>query len=250
MILTDLQAWEMFDEYTEFIQSLTWYRMYCVGKLGKSKSDYFKSFESLKDKYETLGYFAITNKTEWKDYVVDKFFEKIEAVFRVKRFGQEQIEKIGNLLWEFETKEEREFRNRFFDHRLALYAGDSHSKGLYNAVSELVRTEEYDAALITAFKYLDNYLQTILNVSAHEYFGEKLVNYAFAPNTGKLQLGTSESEQLGIRNFFSGAYGMFRNPSAHRFTNHDTFFAQTVIAMVAVMIQISERLNEMNNRKL
>ena len=89
-------------------------------------------------------------------------------------------------------------------------------------------------------------MQKLLGLSSHEIYGEDLINKAFAPNTGLLQLDTNPNEQIGLRNFVSGANAIFRNPSAHRFMQFENFEAATIVAMVAVMARIANQLAKKN----
>lgn len=79
---------------------------------------------------------------------------------------------------------------------------------------------------------------------SNEYYGEELINFAFSPKSGALQLQSHPNEQNGIRNFFSGANAIFRNPSAHRFVDYDDKTAEAIIAMVAMMANLASEIKE------
>ena len=117
-----------------------------------------------------------------------------------------------------------------------------YSPALYEAVSKSFAADDYDATVIAAFKYLDSYLHKLLNVSPHDYYGEALINYAYSPNQGVIQMDTHPNEQAGLRNLISGALAIFRNPSAHRFMEYDQFTASTVIALVATVIKLTDKI--------
>jgi len=242
MFLPDDPTYMMADEYASFISSLVWLRMYCVGQMGKNKDDYIQGFKSLKEHYDTLYWNGVPHP--WSNEGILTLFEKIEALLARKRFTEKQISEIGSLLYEFEKNKEADFRNTFINHRMKEAAEQFYPTELVQLLESLIKSEEYEAAVFAAFKYLDNHLQKLLNVSETECYGETLVNTAFAPNNGMLQLNTTQNEQIGIRNFFSGANAIFRNPSAHRFVVYNRETAGAIIATVALMVQISSQTNK------
>jgi uncharacterized protein (TIGR02391 family) len=216
--------------------------------MGKSKSDYIKGFESLKDSYE--GLFEYDDDEEKKSLFkwnrnfqgFQKTVEKIEKILSGTRLSDVKVHEISNLLWEFASKHESDFQKSFFEKERRLSAKDNYSAELFGVVGSLLHNEENEEAVLTAFKFLDNQLQKLLSVQSHELHGEDLINHAFAPNSGVLQLGTHPNEQVGLRNFFSGANAIFRNPSAHRFTNYEDFTGETIVAMIAMMTKFASEL--------
>jgi uncharacterized protein Ymh len=124
---------------------------------------------------------------------------------------------------------------------------------------------EYDAAIMEAFKCLDRHLQRLLKLSIQDQqYGDTLLNRAFSPDTGALRLTTDPNEQKGLRNFASGANAVFRNAAAHRSvfnpdldalaeivltplaqrppTFYDAATAQTILAVVALLMKIATKL--------
>jgi len=245
MFLPSYEAYVMTDEYAGFISSLVWFRMYCVGKMGKSKKDYADGFNSLKDTYDNL-YWKDTPPV-WIDRGIKKVFEKIQSILSGRRLTTDQIAELGSILYDFENNQEKKFRHAYLEYRLLREAKKQYPSELVNAVYDLMEAEQYEAAIFAAFKFLDGHIQKLLKVSPHDFYGEGLVNMAFAQNTGLLQLKTTSNEQMGIRNFYSGANALFRNPSAHRFVKYDLETAGMVIAMVAMMTEMATKVHKINN---
>lgn len=124
----------------------------------------------------------------------------------------------------------------------AIRQDDPIYRDYYETVASLMKSHNYDAAVVEAFKFLEEQLRSILQVSADEYYGEKLINMAFAQNDGKLQMGRGDSEQKALRNFVSGAYALFRNPAAHRQVRFDEFSASTITNMVVLICDIANTI--------
>jgi uncharacterized protein (TIGR02391 family) len=235
--------------YSEFTKRLTTLRVYCLGRVSGKFEDYFNLYAYLGDSYLMLKVHAAPEQVgHWKDPIAEELFSNLDAIFRSGKLAPNDLETIANLIANFEDKHEIEFRERWLDACNSKEPYRFLSHGLDEAVTNLLKKNEYDAAVVAAFKHLDGQLQKALGVPPHEQYGEKLINLAFAPHSGKLQLGTSESEQLGLRNFFSGAYAIFRNPSAHRFVKYTAFSALTIINMVAMMEETVRSLKPKKKR--
>lgn len=221
--------------------------MYCAGHMGKSKADYLKGFKSLKESYEELYVYDENEEKKsllkWNMHFQDiqEAIEKIEKILSA-RLTDAKIYEISNLLWEFESKHEKDFRKSFFEKERRYFSKSNYSPQLFGVVDGLLENSENEEAVITAFKFLDNHLQKLLSLESHQLHGEDLINHAFAPNSGVLQIGTHPNEQVGLRNFFSGANAIFRNPSAHRFIDYEDFTGETIVAMVATMANLASEL--------
>lgn len=156
----------------------------------------------------------------------------------------DHLDKIGNFLYSFEIKDELGFRRKCFELQISKIREEYYPIKLCDVVDDLMDHRQYESAILAAFKFLDSHLQALLNVDANHYYGEDLVNYAFSPNSGVLQLQSHPSEQAGIRNFFSGANAIFRNPSAHKFIEYDSKTTEVIVAMVAMMSNVASRIKE------
>jgi hypothetical protein len=112
----------------------------------------------------------------------------------------------------------------------------------YSALSEI----NYDdikrhpqASTQLAFSHFETHLRNRIKAKP-DLFGEGLINAAYA-NNGAITFGETSAEQIGTRNFISGAYAVFRNPRMHRIVADDEQFALSIIALVDMMIRIVEQ---------
>jgi len=238
MQLPTIYPYMVFADYSDFSLALNEFCRFYEKKLGQSKNDYQTEFDKLKKAFEKLTQYL--NLPADKMMPANSFFEKTKAYLNAKNFSENQIVEIADLGREFQIQHEKIFSRTFWFYSISSHKDDyyfkkGYSKELYKLVDDLFRHQQYEAAVTTAFKYLDEHLQKLLKVPPHKYYGEDLVNLAFAPNSGALQLNTHPNEQLGLRNLFSGAYAYFRNPTAHRFVEYDEFSAQSIIAMIALI---------------
>ena len=216
--------------------------------MGKNRQDYLDGFQELKRHYCGTIIYGIEDlpfDSTLKEFKV--VLERIEDILGTEDLADEHIDRIGLLLQRFETEREGKLMCEFLNQRTSDMASRFYSPSLYETIAGLMDSQEYDAAILESFKYLEKRLQTLLALSPTEYYGENLINYAFAPNSGQLQLNTNENEQRGLRNLFSGINALFRNPAAHRslfegdmpiFPEKKDNFASLVIAMVRVMSEL------------
>ena len=248
-LIPKYQAFCLADEYADFIGMLAWYRMYCANRCGSKKKDYAQGFSSLKQTVDNL-----KHGMDQFTYIfspVNQLFASIETILKKRSLDAASIQEIANLLYEFESEKEQQFREKYLEAALEKAARTYYSRILFDTVHDLFEAESNDAIVMAAFKYLDNHLQQLLQIAPHESYGEDLINRAFAPNSGAIQLNTHANEQLGLRNFFSGTNALFRNPSAHRSLfrgEHAVFpdvadsFAAAVVAMADMMAKMATRL--------
>ena len=235
-------------DYARFISILSWFMMYCFGNMGTSKDDYVSGFNSLKHWYHDLFYYD-EEQPHWAKISLGALLEKIQKLIDMRNLTDEHIAEIGNLLNDFDKNDKLDFERKYFEYCISKILEECYPKNLYEAVSDLMNHREYESAILAAFKFLDSHLQTLLNLDANRYYGEDLINYAFSPNTGVLQVQGHFNEQIGIRNFFSGVNAMFRNPSAHRFVKYNGTTAEVIIAMVAMMANLADKIKENTGNK-
>ncbi len=79
---------------------------------------------------------------------------------------------------------------------------------------------EYDTAVFQAFKEIEVAVRTVGKYSEEDY-GKSLMRKAFQPSDVKSPGPLTDSseildEQKSLQELFAGAYGRFRNPTAHR----------------------------------
>jgi uncharacterized protein (TIGR02391 family) len=243
MLLQDYNIEYVLERYVRFSSELTWFRMYCAGKMGKDKSDYIKGFESIKSDFEDLYEFHDKKRIRgWKEKLGSKLISDLELIIKVKRLTDSHISKMSTIIWDFQNGSENDFRTGFLDEEIKHLSKSEYPDELYIAVNRLVDTGANEEAVLQAFKFLDSHIQKLLSIPPHKIYGEELVNHVFSPSSGVLQLETHQNEQIGLRNFFSGANALFRNPAAHRFMDYDDFDTGAIIAMVAMMANLASKL--------
>ena len=80
-----------------------------------------------------------------------------------------------------------------------------------------------------------------------DYYGKVLMEKAFDVNDGKLtDENLHEAEKLGMRNLFSGAIGLYRNPSGHREVEYAPEEAAEIIIIASHLLRIVDECKQMN----
>jgi uncharacterized protein (TIGR02391 family) len=92
------------------------------------------------------------------------------------------------------------------------------------------------AATQHSFAVFEQYLRGKIGAGP-EVYGEELINRAFAKN-GSISYSQLPAEQLGIRNFVSGAYATLRNPRMHRVLDDDEDTALAIIALLSLIMRL------------
>jgi len=243
MLLNHFDAMSLADNYADFMSILADFRVYCISKKSRRKTDYIKKFDNLEGIYEHV--FPKKERFPWIDFeIITPTFKKIKRILSTKRITDQNIDEIGLLLYDLQIKLDGDMRLRLFEFTIEKDIKRYYPEKLYQAIYTLMDNGEYESAVFAAFKYLDSHLKSLLGAKSNEYYGEELINFAFSPKSGALQLQSHPNEQNGIRNFFSGANAIFRNPSAHRFVNYDDKTAEAIIAMVAMMANLASEIKE------
>jgi hypothetical protein len=90
-----------------------------------------------------------------------------------------------------------------------------------------------------AFTLLETQIRKKINANS-DIFGEPLINAAFGSN-GCLTFGETPAEQLGVRNFISGAYATFRNPRMHREVDDNEREALQLLTVIDCIMVIVDK---------
>jgi uncharacterized protein (TIGR02391 family) len=101
---------------------------------------------------------------------------------------------------------------------------------------------EYDTAIFQAFREVEVAVRNAAN-SSSGMVGDKLMRSAFSPGTGPLcdgQLPTGEQEAMS--HLFAGAFGFYRNSTAHRYVPTQPEQAAEVIMFASQLLRIVDRL--------
>lgn len=108
----------------------------------------------------------------------------------------------------------------------------------------LIRVGAFDEAVRSAFVLLEERLRKALGVESMT--GAQLVNHAFNPAKGVLakQLGHTQPEREGLRELYSGAFRLFRNPTAHGVVGYSPGEGKAIVGLVDLMLKIVKRAGE------
>jgi len=121
-----------------------------------------------------------------------------------------------------------------------LLAGMLHPLIERESKAAFIRSE-YETAIFSAFKEVEVMVRTAGGFSSTE-LGVSLMNDAFKPVVGPLtDKSLPESEQIGLRNLFSGAIAYYKNPGSHRhFPTQPTEVAEALF-FASLLLRIVER---------
>lgn len=108
----------------------------------------------------------------------------------------------------------------------------------------LIHLGAFDEAVRSAFVLLEDRLRQAIGEEGMT--GVQLVNKAFSPKGGVLSsvLSASETEREGLRELFSGAFKMFRNPSAHGVVGFEAAEGRAILGLVDLLLGILETAEE------
>src|SRR5690349_18982307 len=104
-------AQSLLSDYAIFTKKLMWFRAYCAGNFGRSIKDYVEGHESLRRAYQRL-----INHTArggyWDDSVVRDLLRKIGIILYSSKVTTSDLLKIGQMIGDFEEKDEDRFRKQ------------------------------------------------------------------------------------------------------------------------------------------
>jgi uncharacterized protein (TIGR02391 family) len=126
---------------------------------------------------------------------------------------------------------------------LELQAG--FDEELMRRCGHLIHLGAFDEAVRSAFVLLEERLRN--SVNQEHMTGTQLANYAFNPKEGPLsnQLGYSSSEKEGLREIYSGAFKLFRNPTAHGVVEYSAAEGKSIIGLVDLLLKLIKRAEEL-----
>jgi uncharacterized protein (TIGR02391 family) len=116
---------------------------------------------------------------------------------------------------------------------------------LLRRCGDLIHIGNHDEAVRSACVFLEERLRK----AAHkeELMGVRLVNYAFDPDTGPLaaHLASRKSEREGLYSLYTGAFKLFRNPTAHGVVGYSAAEAKAIVGFVNLLITFLDRVEEL-----
>jgi uncharacterized protein (TIGR02391 family) len=109
----------------------------------------------------------------------------------------------------------------------------------------LIHMAKFDEAVRSAFVLLEERLRSMID--GEGMTGTRLANTAFNPVNGPLaqQLGHTGAEREGLRELYSGAFKLFRNPTAHSVVGYSAAEGKAIIGLVDLMLKMLERAEKM-----
>jgi uncharacterized protein (TIGR02391 family) len=117
-------------------------------------------------------------------------------------------------------------------------------EGLLRRCKHLLHMGAFDEAVRSAFVLLEERLRKA--VGQEGMTGTQLANHAFGKD-GPLSkhLGRTPSEREGLRELYSGAFKLFRNPTAHGAVGYEAAEGKAVIGLVNLLLNILQRVEEL-----
>ena len=109
----------------------------------------------------------------------------------------------------------------------------------------LIHMGKFDEAVRSAFVLLEERLRKAVNDEGST--GTRLANLAFNPTNGPLAkyLGSNQAEREGLRELYSGAFKLFRNPTAHSLVGYSAAEGKAIIGLVDLMLTMLKRAEEL-----
>lgn len=105
----------------------------------------------------------------------------------------------------------------------------------------LLGNEEYESAVLQAFKALEIFIRDKMDAPA-DCFGERLLKKAYNPDNGVLANYTlPRNERFAFLNYITGAFSFYRNPSSHRDIDLDFFAAFKKIVVASDLLTEVEK---------
>lgn len=116
---------------------------------------------------------------------------------------------------------------------------------LIQRCGHLLHMGAFDEAVRSAFVLLEERLWEAVNKEGMT--GTQLANYAFNPTDGPLakHLGRAQPEREGLRELYSGAFKLFRNPTAHGVVGYEAVEGKAIIGLVNLMLKMLKRAEEL-----
>ena len=129
--------------------------------------------------------------------------------------------------------------------REALESQANMDDELLRRCTNLLHLGAYDEAVRSAFVLLEERLREMLGEEAMT--GSNLANAAFNTKDGPLakHLGKNLSEREGLRELYSGAFKVFRNPSAHSAVGYSPSDGKEIVVLVNLLLRILKRAEEL-----
>jgi len=128
--------------------------------------------------------------------------------------------------------------------RRCLEAQAGLDEELLHRCGHLLHLGAWDEAIRSAFVLLEERMREALNKEG--ITGTRLALEAFDPDKGPLglQLAGSRSERIGLQELYTGAFRLFRNPTAHSVVGYSAPEGKAIIGLVDLLLRLLNRAGE------
>lgn len=129
--------------------------------------------------------------------------------------------------------------------RESIEAQAGWAEELVRRCGPLIHLGRFDEAVRSAFVLLEERLRKAVGEGGMT--GTQLANYAFNPEKGPLakHLAHTPAEREGLRELYSGAFKLFRNPTAHGVVGYSPAEGRAIIGLVDLMLKMLQRVEEL-----
>jgi uncharacterized protein (TIGR02391 family) len=133
--------------------------------------------------------------------------------------------------------------------RQSIEAAAGLDEELQRRCGQMIHIGAFNEAILNAFVLLEERLRNAIGKDGMT--GVQLANNAFAPD-GPLSkhLGHTTSEKEGLRELYSGAFKLFRNPAAHSMVSYSSAEAKSIIGLVNLLLLILARAGNLHGLDL
>ena len=109
-----------------------------------------------------------------------------------------------------------------------------------NESFELLAKRQFESAVLRAFKCVEVKIREKAAMASDDV-GVRMIRRAFDPNSGKLaDMSLPLAEREAAAHYVAGAYGLYRNPSAHRSVKMDFVEAFERIVIASNLLKLVE----------
>ena len=167
-----------------------------------------------------------------------EFAQSIERVLQAYEAGQEaELVAARERILELETEVAAA-------HQLLEQHGDITDRLQDDELRERLenlKSTHFDTRLREAGVILENRLRGLIGSKGHGETGSRLVDLAFAPNSGALKVSEVTSEQQGLHSLYRGAIQFIRNPPMHKLIEYPEQTAYALLTMIdALLVLLDE----------
>jgi uncharacterized protein (TIGR02391 family) len=125
--------------------------------------------------------------------------------------------------------------------QLSLEEKSGLDEELLKRCGHLIRIGAFDEAVRNAFVLLEERLRAATGQEGMT--GTNLANFAFKEESPLAkQLASDVAERAGLRELYSGAFKLFRNPSAHGIVRYDAAEGKGIIALVSLLLTLLDKV--------